>query len=123
MLYGIFADTVVFAHFLWILFLITGAFWGVKHQPVMMVHVAGLIFAIVSQVFGWYCPLTYLEVWLREMQQVSQAYPGSFIAHYVEKLVYIDMPPAAIFLLTLALAGLNVCVYSRACKKAGEKVR
>jgi hypothetical protein len=89
----------------------------------MMVHGAGLLFAIVSQVFGWYCPLTHLEVWFREMQHASQAYPGSFIAHYVERLIYIDMPPAAIFVLTLALAGFNVWIYRMACKKAGKKAR
>ncbi len=123
MRYRVLADIVVFAHLLWILFLIAGAYWGRKHRAVMIVHGAGLAFAIVSQVFGWFCPLTHLEVWLREKQHVSPAYPGSFIAHYAEKLVYVDVAPTVIFALTLALVGVNVWIYQRAFRKTGEKTQ
>jgi hypothetical protein len=120
MLYRVLADIVVFAHLLWILFLIAGAYWGRRHRAVMMIHGAGLVFAVVSQAFGWYCPLTHLEVWLMEKQNAAQAYPGSFIAHYAERLVYIEVAPAIIFVLTLVLVGVNVWVYRRAFKKAGD---
>ncbi len=123
MRYRVLADVVVFAHFLWIIFLVAGAYWGRKHRAVMIVHGAGLAFAIVSQVLGWYCPLTYLEVWLREKQRASPAYPGSFIAHYVEELVYIEVAPAVIFALTLALISANMWIYWRALKKTGEVTR
>ncbi len=117
MFYGILADTVVLVHLLWILFLIVGAHWGRKHRPVMVVHGVGLVFAVVSQVFGWYCPLTHLEVWLRKRQNSAQAYHGSFIAHYAEKLVYIDVSPGIILALTLVLVGLTVRIYGRAFKR------
>ncbi len=123
MRYQVLADIVVFAHLLWILFLIVGAYWGRKHRALMTVHGAGLAFAIVSQAFGWYCPLTYLEVWLRERQHASQSYPGSFIAHYAEKLVYIDVSPAVVFALTVALVGVNVWIYRRAFKKTEGETR
>jgi hypothetical protein len=55
-----------------------------------------------------------------EKQNSAQAYPGSFIAHYAEKLVYIDVAPAIIFVLTLVLVGVNVWVYRRAFKKTGD---
>ena len=123
MLYEILADIVVFAHLLWILFLIAGAYWGRKHRQVMLVQGAGLVFAVASQMFGWYCPLTYLEVWLRGKQAAAQYYPGSFLAHYAEKLVYIDISPASIFVLTLALAGVNAWIYRRAFGKTGNSER
>ncbi len=85
---------------------------------VMAIHGAGLVFAIVSQIFGWYCPLTHLEVWLAEKQGAARAYPGSFIAHYAEKLVYIDVPPALIFVLTLILITANAWIYGRRISKA-----
>lgn len=103
MLSGILADLVVFVHFLWILFLIAGAYWGRKHRAIMLVHGAGLAFAVIIQLIGWYCPLTYLEAWLRARQGPAQAHPGSFIALYTEKLIYIDLSQTAIFLLTLGL--------------------
>ncbi len=111
MLYGISGDIVVLVHFLWILFLIAGAYWGRKFPTVRTVHLSGLGFAVVSQVFGWYCPLTHLEVWLREHQDQAAAYPGSFIAYYAEKLVYLKLSPAVIFVLTIGLIGMNILIY------------
>ena len=40
-----------------------------------------------------------------------RAYSGSFIAHYMEKIIYIDLPDYAIFLLTAALCAFNAWVY------------
>lgn len=117
MIYGILADIVVLTHLLWIVFLMTGAYWGRNHRIIMIVHGAGLAYAIALQVFGWYCPLTHLEVWLREKQFGSGAYFSSFIAHYAEKLVYIDVTPEIVFIMTLVLISVNVWIYSEVVKK------
>jgi len=121
MTYRVLADIVVVVHLLWILFLVAGAYWGVKRRPVMMIHGAGLVFAMVSQVFGWYCPLTHLEAWLMENAQPSTAYHESFIAHYAKKLVYIDVPVFAIFVLSLVLIAVNGWLYRKAFRKKGEQ--
>lgn len=118
MLYGFFADIVVVIHFLWILFLITGAYWGRRHPSLMVVHGTGLVFSVVIQVFGWYCPLTHLEVWLRERQGLGGSYPGSFIAHYAEKLVYLEVSREIVFILTLVLVAVNAYLYRTAFRKA-----
>jgi hypothetical protein len=111
MIYGLLADGVVALHFLWIMFLIFGGIWGRKHRTVRMVHIAGLAFALLLNIFGWYCPLTYLEVWLREIQDPSQVYAGSFIGHYLEKLVYIQLPPGTILFLTILIVLFNGWLY------------
>ncbi len=116
MCYHILADIVVVVHLFWILFLILGALWGRKYRLVMLAHGAGLLFAVVSQVVGWYCPLTILEAWLRAQQNAAHDYTGSFIAHYAQKCVYLDISPALIFALTLILVGINGWVYRRALK-------
>jgi hypothetical protein len=103
MFYKIAADGVVLIHFLWILFLIFGVFIGKWCRPVKIFHVAGIGFAVIMQIFGWYCPLTHLELWLRKRQDPSLTYSGSFIIHYVEKIVYIELSPVVIFVLTLVL--------------------
>ncbi len=117
MFYKILADIVVLIHFLWILFLIFGAFLGVRSKAVRIVHISGLVFALVIQIFGWYCPLTDLEVWLRAKHDPSLAYTGSFIIHYVEGLIYIEISPWLIFSITLLLIGFNIVFYLR--KRAG----
>ncbi len=113
MLFRVLADITVCVHLLWVLFLIAGSYWGRRYRKVMPVHAAGLAFAIVSQIAGWYCPLTFLEVWFRQQQAASQGYAGSFIAYYAERLVYLDLSPVVIFLLTLLLLGINAWVYRR----------
>jgi hypothetical protein len=108
MFYRILADIVVFIHFLWILFLISGAFVGMRYRRVKIVHLIGIAFALIIQIFGWYCPLTYLEVWLRRMQYPSAGYSGSYIIHYVEKLVYVDVPPGLILIATVFIALISL---------------
>jgi hypothetical protein len=111
--YKILADIVVIIHFIWILFLIFGAFLGVRNKAIKIFHISGLVFAFVIQIFGWYCPLTHLEVWLRAKHDLSLAYAGSFIIHYVEELIYTEIPAWLIFSLTLLLIVFNVWFYLR----------
>jgi hypothetical protein len=113
MLYNILADIVVLFHFLWIVFLFLGAFWGIKNKGVKVFHLSGLAFAFVIQIFDWYCPLTYLEIWLRSKHSRFLTYGGSFIIHYVEKIVYIEIPRSVVFVLTIFLCGLNAWLYFR----------
>jgi hypothetical protein len=111
--YRILADIVVVVHFFWILFLFLGAFWGRKSKAVRIVHLSGLFFALFIQVFGWYCPLTHLEVWLRSRHAPGLAYTGAFIAYYVQRVVYLELPHLLVFVLTLLLVGLNALLYLR----------
>ena len=120
MLQKILADIVVLIHFLWIIFLFLGAHWGVKNKAVRIFHLSGLAFAFIIQVFGWYCPLTYLEVWLRSRHDSSLTYTGSFVIHYVEEIVYIELSRILILFFTLLLCGLNVWIYLR--KKKGFQI-
>lgn len=113
MIYKILADTVVLIHFLWIVFLILGALWGRRSRTVKVLHISGLVFAVFIQVFDIYCPLTYLEVWLRAAHDPALSYTGSFIVHYIEKLVYIELSSKAIFVLSILLCGFNGWVYLR----------
>ncbi|MBI5099565.1 MAG: DUF2784 domain-containing protein [Nitrospirae bacterium] len=117
MLYRIAADITVLLHLLWILFLIFGAFIGRKYRWVKRVHISAIIFALVIQFFGWYCPFTHLEIWLRRMHDPSQSYSGSFIIHYVEKIVYINLSPKIIIVLTIILAVISLWIYSPRHKK------
>ncbi len=113
MKYGILADCVVLFHFLWILFLIFGGFWGRNHRPVKYIHIPAVVFAWMVEVFDWYCPLTDLEVWLRQRQHPAAGYGGSFISHYLERLIYIDLPRWTIILLAFLLVAMNCLLYLR----------
>jgi len=113
MLYKVLADIVVLIHFLWIVFLFFGAFWGIKNKVAKIFHLSGLAFAFIIQIFDWYCPLTHLEVWLRSKHSPFLTYAGSFIIHYVEKIVYIEISRFLVLVFTILLCGLNAWIYLR----------
>ena len=106
------ADAVVVLHLLWIVFLILGALPGRRWAWVKWLHLASLAFSIALQIFGWICPLTHLEVWLRRLGG-AQPYEGTFIRHYVEQLVYAEIPRDALLIGTLIVVALSVWRYRR----------
>jgi hypothetical protein len=50
---------------------------------------------------------------LRSKHSPFLTYAGSFIIHYVENIVYIEIPRSVILILTLLLCGLNAWLYFR----------
>ena len=109
--YKLLADAVVLIHFLWIVFLFFGVYFGARHRVLRILHLSGLAIALIIQVFGWYCPLTTLEVWLRSKHDPRLAYTGSYIIHYVEKIVYLDLSRALIVMGTVIVVGFNLWFY------------
>jgi hypothetical protein len=54
---------------------------------------------------------------LRSRHDSALTYAGSFIIHYAEKIVYLELSRTLIFFLTLLLCGLNVWFYLRKKKR------
>jgi len=104
------ADFVVLIHLLWIVFLVFGMIPGARWAWVKWTHLGALVFSIALQLFGWVCPITHLEAWLRTAGGATP-YEGTFIRHYLERVVYAQLPPNAIFLGTLIIAGVTLWVY------------
>jgi hypothetical protein len=111
MMYRILADIAVFVHLFWILFLIFGVVIGIRSKVIKIIHISGLLFALILQVLNWYCPFTYLEVWLRAQHDPASTYTGSFIIHYIEKIVYFPVSRTTLFFMTLLLGSLNAWLY------------
>jgi len=111
MLYKIAADLVICLHLMWIGFLIFGALLAYKRPWLRAVHLGGLAFSITMQVYHWYCPLTYVEQWLRYRQHPDATYTGAFIAHYAERLVYLRVSPGLILVLTLCICAGTAYIY------------
>lgn len=105
------SDLLVILHFLWILFLLFGAIIGRKIVWVKWLHIAGLMFAVVLQIFHWTCPLTALEHWLSQQQDESVSYVGDFLPYYISQLVYVNVPPLYIFIGTLLVILLSLWAY------------
>ena len=110
----------VLFHFLWILFLFFGAFWGVRTRAVRIFHLFGLALAFYTQLFDRYCPLTHLEVYFRSKHNPASTYTGSFLIYYIEKIVYLQIPYFLILALTIFLCVFNLLIYIWYWKKGNR---
>ncbi|MCX7836031.1 MAG: DUF2784 domain-containing protein [bacterium] len=123
MIYKILADFVVLIHFLWIVFLMIGSLVGVHYRLVKWIHGLGLLFSVFLQIFQWYCPLTYLEIWLRAKHDPALTYTGSYIIHYLEELVYLEVSRTVIFVATVVIIVLNGWYYYHRRHLVSQKKR
>ena len=85
-------DMTITLHLLWIVFLIFGFVFALKGSRIAFLHLGGLGFALLMNAMGWYCPLTYLENYLRALYDLHSTYSTSFIARNLESLIYPDVP-------------------------------
>ncbi|MCK5451618.1 MAG: DUF2784 family protein, partial [Candidatus Omnitrophica bacterium] len=104
----------------WILFMLAGFmltlcgfFWKrfFERWLFRIIHLCGIIYVAFLAVFRQYCPLTILENSLRLKCKTGVKYPGSFIAYYIEKLVYPDVNAAIILIPTLFIAVFTVIIF------------
>lgn len=114
--YTLLADAVLALHVGIVLFVVAGLLlvlagnwrgWRWVNAPVFRwAHLAAIAVVVAQAWLGAVCPLTTLEMWLRR-QAGGATYPGSFIAHWLQRLLYWDAP-AWVFVLAYSLFGLAV---------------
>ncbi len=113
MAYKIAADIVVAIHLGWVFFLIFGALAGRYIRWLKWLHLSGLGFSLFIQVFSFYCPLTYLEIFLRSQHDPALTYTGSFIARVMEQVVYWEVPRGAVMIGTLGVVVFSFWLYRK----------
>src|SRR6266576_3119257 len=106
--YSALATSVLVVHGLFILWVIFGAFLARSRPILRWLHIASLIWGILTELLLWPCPLTWLENWL-ESRAGIEPYQGGFLLHYLDRLVYPDISPTV-----LTAAGVFVCALNLA---------
>jgi hypothetical protein len=111
------ATAVLFLHLLWIAWVIFG--WlATRGRPVLsVVHVGSLVYAIVITVGRWPCPLTTAEQWLQR-RAGGPSYEGGFIAHYLEAIVYPDVPEELLVWCATAVCLFNLGIYGMRLRRS-----
>jgi hypothetical protein len=71
-----------------------------------ILHLGAIAVVVAESWLDITCPLTTLEMWLRE-QANEQIYSGGFIEHWMQDLLYYDAPPW-VFVLCYSLFGVFV---------------
>lgn len=119
--YKLFASVIVIVHFLFIVFMLCGFifnFYGILLNRKLLdyfylrtLHLIGIVFVFYLEAVGKYCPLTLLENHFYIKSGSSPAYGGSFIIHYLEKIIYPDVSPAVIIIPTGVLTAATVLLF------------
>lgn len=104
------AGLVLAIHLAWILFVIFGALWTRGRPWLTGFHIASLIWGVIVDAGPWPCPLTLTEQWL-EAHAGMQPYSGSFLLHYLDAIVYPNVPVWLIVGFAIAVCGVNLLVY------------
>jgi len=115
-LYRTLADLVLATHVGFVAFVVTGLVlilvggccgWRWIRNPwFRALHLAAIGLVVVQAWLGVICPLTTLEMALRQ-RAGDATYGGSFIGHWLQRLLYFDAPPW-VFVVSYTLFGLAV---------------
>jgi hypothetical protein len=106
------ASAVLAIHLIWIVWVICG--WLIaRNRPVLRwLHFGSLIYGILIEITPWPCPLTVLEQWL-ESNAGGTAYREPFLVHYLEALVYPDVPERVLVAVAVVICMVNLCFHAK----------
>jgi hypothetical protein len=87
MRYRVLADLVLVVHFLFVAFVVLGALLVLRWRGLAWVHVPVALYGAIIEFAGFVCPLTPLEVSLRQ-RGGEAGYTGGFVERYVTAALY-----------------------------------
>jgi hypothetical protein len=114
--YRLLADVVLLLHFTVVLFVVGGlvlviignvrSWRWVNLSLFRVAHIGAMGVVVVEAWLGLNCPLTTIEVWLRA-KAGGATYSGSFIEHWLQRLLFYEAPSWA-FVLGYSIFGFLV---------------
>ena len=115
--YSALATLVLFLHALFVLWVIFGALLTRSRAILRWLHIGSLVWGVLTELLLVPCPLTLLENWL-EGKAGLEPYQGGFLLHYLDKLVYPDIPTEVLTVVAVLVCLTNLAVYARRWAKA-----
>jgi hypothetical protein len=114
-LYRIAADAVLILHALFVAFVVLGLalvlignwrdWQWVRHFGFRLAHLLAISVVVAQSWLGAICPLTSWEMGLRA-RAGDATYPGAFVAHWIERLLYYRAPDWVFIVVYTAFAAL-----------------
>ncbi|MFR9749446.1 DUF2784 domain-containing protein [Nocardia sp. 004] len=88
MLYRLLAEATAIAHFAFIAYVVSGGFLAWRLPRTIWLHLGAVCWGAGSVVFGFDCPLTYVENSARERAGEARLPSSGFIDHYLTGVIY-----------------------------------
>ena len=125
MFYTLAADAVVLLHLGYVMFVVAGGLLVFRWRWIGLLHLPAVLWGVLLELLGWLCPLTPLELRLREAAG-QQGYSGGFIEHYILPILYpVELDRNMQVALGSIVIVINVAVYGcliwqlKKCYKSG----
>jgi|SRR5215472_5301112 len=106
------AILVLAVHLAWIVLVIFGAFFTRGRPFWSAVHVLALLWGIAIEVSPWPCPLTIAEAYFESGAGVVP-YKSGFLLHYLDAIVYPNLPDWLLTVIGITVCVANLAVYVR----------
>lgn len=87
MQYVLLADVITLVHFLFVLFVIFGSLFVLRWPRAAWVHAPALLWGVIVEYAGMVCPLTPLEIRLRQLGGEA-GYSEDFLSHWLLTVLY-----------------------------------
>jgi len=110
--YSALAIATLFLHALFIVWVVFGALLTRSRPILRWLHIASLVWGFSTELLPWPCPLTVLENWLEATAGVTP-YQAGFLLHYLDKLVYPDIPATVLMVVGALVCVLYLALYGR----------
>lgn len=112
MAYSVLADLVLALHLAFIVFIVVGGLSVLRWPGMIWLHLPAAAWGVLIELFGWICPLTPLENWLR-VRAGEQGFTETFVERYLLPIVYPDRLTRNVQLaLAAAVVVMNALVYA-----------
>ncbi|HKH92299.1 MAG TPA: DUF2784 domain-containing protein [Gemmatimonadaceae bacterium] len=120
------ADVVLVVHLAFVLFVVLGGLLVLRWPRVAWAHVPVALYGAAIEFIGFICPLTPLEVWLRQ-RGGEAGYRGGFVEHYITAALYpTGLTREVQLALGAAVLVLNGIVYAvwlrRRRRRGGQRI-
>jgi hypothetical protein len=109
--YSILAAAILGLHLIFILWVVFGAAFTRGRPALRWLHLSSIIWGILIEILPWTCPLTWAENWLESRAGVAP-YQGGFLLHYLDALVYPNIPPSLLTGFGVAVGVINLSIYA-----------
>jgi len=108
--FAIAAIIILIIHIVWILWVVFGALFTRGHPLLTALHVISLVWGIVVEIDLSHCPLTTAEQYL-QARSGFPSFQGSFLVHYLDRVVYPDLPEILVVSAGITICALNLSIY------------
>lgn len=110
--YFVLADAILILHLLYILWVIFGALFTRGRPWLAGIHIATIIWGIITETTSAPCPLTMAENWCEARAGISP-YHGPFLLHCLDATVYPNVPLRLLVTIAVIVCVVNLGIYVR----------